>query len=361
MDNKEFIEKLNQELEENRIKPPSRNDVQEAFGKYMLNKTDLEEYISMGILYYSYNVFINKIVGTCFEECLGTLIYTFQKATKVNMSEAVTAINNFYPFISAGYKSVTEINLINPDFDESRIDLFAHNYMKSIGDLIECALKPHVLFFDKLFSIINKRGIISRNLGDAITYLSRENDILNDCYKTMFNNVQISQWRNVANHNDYKILPNNEIEIEYGLKKRVRKIISRDDLKHIAKSLDTLLYTHKIAFTLISIDNKKSFNVDLSLKHHLTIHDDIISQLVETTYAFGYRLTDIQEDSRNRIIFAETKESSNLDKNYFENYIVLVARLIGSNFELRLYNSNKKIIYKALLSNRELNILHYNS
>ncbi|NCB52173.1 MAG: hypothetical protein EOM54_09870 [Clostridia bacterium] len=234
----------------------------------------------MGILYYSYNVFTYKIIGTCFEQCLDTYIETFHKAIKVNRNQTIFAMKKFYPLISSGYRSITELNFINTaEFDESRIDLFARYYIKNIGDIIECALKPHVMFLDNIFSIVSQRKTISKNLGEAIYYLSERKNTLINCYKTIFYNIQISQWRNVADHNDYKVLNDNEVEIEYGSTKRIKKTISRDDLVDMGKKLDTLIYSHKIAFTLISYDNYSELgpelNVDFSFMQPQTLQDII--------------------------------------------------------------------------------------
>lgn len=115
-------------------------------------------------------------------------------------------------------------------------------------------------------------------------------------YKDMLWDISISQWRNIADHGSYENTENG-VEVTYGANDEFKKVIMIQELEVLMCTLDTLLYMHKTAYTLLSIDYiemlKDAFLYTKSKKE--TWNDNMISQFVETSYAYGFETKIIEK------------------------------------------------------------------
>lgn len=171
--------------------------------------------------------------------------------------------------------------------------------------------------------------------------------------------VSISQWRNIAAHGDYRCI-GDEVEVEYGpMNKRVKKLFNRDDILNLYYMIDSLFYMHKIALTLISIDNMTTITNAKGLheKSSLTIVDDIISQVVETAFTYGYKIIKIDIDSNPWLIEAKSSVKT-YSKEILLDFLRIIVKLVRRDFNMFILR-NEKIEYRIDFINNVLKIFKF--
>lgn len=169
-------------------------------------------------------------------------------------------------------------------------------------------------------------------------------------------NISISQWRNIADYGSYEITENG-VEVTYGANDEFKKVISIQELKLLMCTLDTLLYMHKTAYTLLSIDYiemlEDVFSYTKSKKE--TWNDNMISQFVETSYAYGFEVRSTEKDGN--VWKLEIESDIEQKKNSLIKYCSIISKFLEC-YKLTIYRMNK-VEYKIQFVDGELEILKY--
>lgn len=338
--NQDYINNLNNEL--NASEPFSKQDVYDEFEKFVIDKEQLHKVIDVGLFHYDYIQFCDFMKGTLFEEGINVIIEICRNAFSTDLSRAALGIKTGYANISRGFASYTQFTMLHTPIQEiERFDLLAKAAFQLIGERIENSLKPFVFFLDEMRRIVQSKPIQQIKLGVALDALISHNEVFCGLYKGLLLGVSASQWRNVADHNDY-VIKDNIIEIEYGSTERIKKTISRDELMCLLKAIDVLLYMHKTAFTLLSIDYFSHMDIksQRQSKNENTSIDDCISQLVETSYAFSYELKSINIKAAPVEICVDSKGTME-DKASLTKYLGIVRNIIDKNYNMLIYRNGK--------------------
>lgn len=357
-----FIEHLNKELSS--VSNYSQKDVFNVFEKYITDKAKLRKILDFGLLYYDYTKFKVLLEGTLFEDGLSAILQIYNSALKQNHQESVQLFKDSYPAIAHGFASRTQATWTNgigilPD----RLDLFAKTAFQLIGDGIETSLKPFLEFLGSVYCVSRNKLVVKKKLGVIVDSLTSNNELFKALYKTLFFDITVSQWRNIANHGSYSCTADGKIKIHYGEKNRVTKYIERQDLEMVLLTLDTLLYMHKTAYTLIHIEYIDS--LPLIKKYHETTNDDLVMQIVETSYAYGLEAFAIEKESWNIAALIRNQELTQQD---LEQYCAVIATILseekfpvlvykGGQVQYQItYNQRRAEIYKYIVHNENHNI-----
>lgn len=122
-------------------------------------------------------------------------------------------------------------------------------------------------------------------------------------------------------------------------------------------TLDTLLYMHKTAYTLLSIDYiemlKDAFSYTKSKKE--TWNDNLISQFIETSYAYGFEVINVEknEDIWEFEIVADIEQ----EKEGLIKYCTIISRFLEC-YKMTIYRMNK-VEYKVQFVDGKLEVLKY--
>lgn len=348
-----IIECLNEELRS--VDNYTRDDVFNVFEKYVTDKAKLRKAIEFGLLYYDYTKFKTIFEGTLFEEGLSSIVQLYNSALKQNYSEGVRLFKDCYPAIARGFASRAQIMRTNrSDTLPDRLDLFAKYAFQLIGDGIENSLKPFLEFLDSVYCLSHNRTVVKKRLGVIVDSLISSSGLFKDLYKTLFFDITVSQWRNIANHGSYVCTTDGKIEIYYGEKNRTTRYIERQELEMVLTTLDTLLYVHKTAYTLIHIDHIDCLPV--TEKYHETTNDDRIIQIVETSYAYGLEAFFIEKESWNIAALIRKQELTRKD---IEQYCAVIAAILSEEkFSVLIYNG-KQVQYQLIYNQRRAEIYKY--
>ena len=355
--NQGYIDNLNRELNES---PPfTKDDVYNEFEKYVVNKEYLRRAIDCGIFHYDYIQYCIFMKDTLYEDGIDLIMEICKNAFVTDLDRAAAAIKIGYAQVSKGFASFTQYLMLHPPIYEiTRFDLLAKEAFQMIGERTENSLKPYILFLSEMCRIIKNKECISMKFGVALDSLMSYNEIFDALYKRLLLDIPASQWRNISDHNDYDI-KNNYVEVEYGSSSRIRKVISRKDLLILLKTIDVLLYMHKTAFTLLSIDYGQYKDVSMSAenRNENTKQDNFVSQLVETSYAFNFELKNIDVESLPVEIVVASRDVG-FSREELTKYLTIVANLLNKDYQALVYRKNK-VEYKAIYSDKKLCIFNY--
>jgi len=355
--NSDYINNLNNEF--NNSKPFSKQDVFDEFEKYVVDKDCLRQVIDCGLFHYDYVQYRDFMKGTLFEDGINVIIEVCRNAFLADSTRTSLGMKNGYANISKGFASYTQFALLQTPIQEiERFDLLVKAAFQMIGEWIENSLKPYVFFLNEMCRIIQNKPSLQAKLGVALDALMAYNDVFCGLYKGLLLDVSASQWRNIADHNDY-VIKGDVIEIQYGSTDRISKIVSRDDLMCVIKTIDTLLYMHKTAFTLLSIDyfSHMDIKAQSQSKNENTNIDDCISQLVETSYAFNCQLESIDLKVSPAEMVVNSKGTL-LDKESLLKYLNIVGNFIDKNYHMLIYREGE-MEYQVNYTDHKLYVYKY--
>jgi len=119
-------------------------------------------------------------------------------------------------------------------------------------------------------------------------------------------------------------------------------------------ALDNLLYMHMTAYTLIHIDHINELPV--VEKYSETTYDDLIMQIVETSYAYGFEAFAIEKQNWS---IAALIRKQGLTRQDLEQYCAVLAAILSEErFSVLLYNGIQ-VQYMIIYNQRCAEIYKY--
>lgn len=354
LDKTDYITKLQEELLCNEEKF-SMDDVYNLFEKYVNNKSTLRKFIELGIFHYDYVKYVTLFEGTLFEDGIRIIVELCREAYNKDKERFNMIFANSYLNYAKGLENQTQLCwLEGNEFNIQRNDLTVKKAFRFIGDLIENSFKPYAAFLNEVRALIQNKNANQKKLGMIVDALMKYKDEFRALYKDMLFDISISQWRNIADHGSYE---NTEkgVEVTYGEDDELKKVISVQKLELLICTLDTLLYMHKTAYTLLSIDYiemlKDAFSYTKSKKE--TWNDNLISQFIETSYAYGFEVINVEknEDIWELEIVADIEQ----EKEGLIKYCTILSRFLKC-YKMTIYRMNK-VEYKVRFIDEKLEVL----
>lgn len=356
LDKSDYITKLQEELICNK-ENFSMDDVYNRFEKYVNNKSILREIIELGILHYDYAKYVTLFEGTLFEDGIRIIIDLCREAYSKDKEAFKVIFANSYSKYAKGLENQTQLCwLEGNEFNIQRNDLAVKKAFRFIGDLIENSFKPYAVFLNEVRALIQGKNANQKKLGMIVDVLMNYQDEFRALYKDMLCDISISQWRNIADHGSYENTENG-VEVTYGTNDEFKKVISIQELELLMCTLDTLLYMHKTAYTLLSIDYiemlKGAFSYTKSKEE--TWNDNMISQFVETSYAYGFETKIIEKNED--VWELEISTDKEQEKEKLTYYCSIISKFLGC-YKLTIYRM-KKVEYKVQFVDERLEIFKY--
>ena len=335
MNNKEIVNSLADEL--CMANSFTKKEVFDYFSKYVENKPLLLKMIDMGNFYYEYSKVVSLIEGTLFQDGIDFLYNIFERAKAVDATKVKNAILGMQVKISEGYaQQLINARIHNGNTDE-RGEIEAKRIFDVIGDAVERGLKPFLELLLQLIYIIENKDYKIKKLGYVVDELINYNQLLESLLKTLFLEISLSQWRNISKHNEFKYISENCIKIEYGSKdSRKTSCIQLEQLKTIVMTLDTLKYAFKIINNCWEIDYIDAIVADKRIKEAKqektegNRSDNLIIQIVETSFAYNLRVKDVEEKDGHVKIIART--SGLIKREDIKKYAYIMKLIINKDY-----------------------------
>ena len=171
--------------------------------------------------------------------------------------------------------------------------------------------------------------------------------------------ITVSQWRNVADHGDYKYTDEG-IEVEYGPENnRKKKIITEEDLGSLFITVDNILYMNKMARTLLSVEYYGQYSTEAGRKEKSVYNckDDQMMQIVETSYAYGLTVKEMNLDDELCEIDVNQYYGP-INRKEIETYLTIMCSIIKKPYFFKIYR-NDRVEYTAEMCDRKLVVLKY--
>ncbi len=353
---KEYITNLNKEISS--IGQFTREDVYNLFKAYVENEDRLRKAVDLGVFHYDYVKYKSLFENTLFEDGLRLIVSLSSEASTNDPEKFKNIWKESYPQISKGFANYTQMCLLGMfDLEMSRKDLVVKRAFQIIGDQIENTFKPFIFLLNELRCIVQRKKSCQQKLGVAVNAMLGFSEILRALYSDMLLGVSISQWRNIADHGTYDY-QKESIEIIYGSINKFKKQISMQELVLVLKVIDALLYMHKTAHTLITLDRIEWYQRENSytMNSEETWQDNVVAQIVETSFAYGLELKELKKSGVNWDIALNNQHVQS--KEELQQFFSIIATFLGGDFNVTIHR-NEKVEYKAICINRALRIYKF--
>ena len=353
---KDYISQLNKELCDGEDEF-TRDEVYKVFEKFVENKESLQRAIDFGVFQYDYVKYKTLFKGTLFEEGMLLFISLCNRAHEKEPEKFKKIMQEYYPIIAKGHASQTQMCWLDGiSIENERNDLFVKKSFRIMGDLIENSCKPFVMFLNEMRCLVTDKVMKQQKLGTVVDMLINYHETFRGLYKDLLLGVSLSQWRNIADHGSFESKDEGAY-ITYGPNGEKEISVSRQELVELLNSIDTLLYMHKTAYTLVSVEYVAVLSevASCTKDREETWNDNVIAQMVETSCAYCFELCDIDKnDERWKVVVSSKKKP---DKEQLTQYLSVIAAIM-KEYEITIKRAGK-VEYKALCINRKLSIYQF--
>lgn len=337
MNKDELISSLYEEL--SMIPPFSRDEVYETFLPYVNNTKALRNVVDLGLFTFDYVQYKQRVKETLFEDLFVFILKIYHEAKFSNDTKTSEVFWKDYMSRSQGYARVTQLAWIHDNRNIKRIDILSRSVFRDIGDLIEGSLKPHLVSLWHLVCIAEHKEYSIKSLGDLVTKLIDYNEMLRAVLFSLFKDIPVSQWRNIADHCSYRVM-GEEIEVSYGPELKNKRMFDITSLFEIMGTIDCLMYTFKTAYTLIGLEEPvpRETVTYVENKNEHTKDDDALMQVIETAYAYGFIVKDF-DDSKRIVEMSYNKEEIIRDELSF--FLNIVFIFLSDVYTVNIYQKDK--------------------
>ena len=228
----------------------------ELLDPYVFDKTFLREYAMTALAAEAVNV--GRIVARPdWASMLANLVVFRADVWRANQGGSIDTIVANYDKIEECYERVSSYALMEIPKADLEMREFAFECFRNIGTIAESCIFPHLR---ELLGLCNRQfstlaavhakdfGEIVRDLGDF--YIDKR------LIMPAPWGISLSQWRNMAQHHDYKVT-DDKISLTYGRGKNSRNIsITRDELWAVTNEIFARLRILKSARILFIFDKR---------------------------------------------------------------------------------------------------------
>lgn len=337
-----YIGKLNAELEA--LEDVDDDEIYNEFEQFVANKIFLKKLIKNGGLRYEYVQYHQFMKDTLLQDGIQKIKEVYLKAEAVDEEKTLKLLNDSgQAFTDAGdkwtQKAMQFISIADNGMSQ-RADVTVRNAMEYIGSLIEGTIKPYIIFIRDCISIIKVKDFKQLELGVMTQNIIDFDEVFKGIYFELFGGEKISDWRNVANHESYKLLEDDKVELVFGKNQNKRvKVFTVPTIILIAKQIDVLAYMHKISLELIRIDKVEKLNNSYFVKRKSQYKkkDDKIASMVEVASKFGMKCVNI--DFLKKEIYLEEQ---NFSKETLDKFVFITSEiLVDKSFEFFVIKGDK--------------------
>lgn len=199
------------------------------------------------------------------------------------------------------------------------------NMMKMMGDLLEeCLYRNLRLLYGFIFfmkNLIIPPNLFDINFGGLIIELKKylsDPTFLND----YIYNIPLNQLRNICKHKTYKLINDQEIQVEYGSNKKKIVIIKYDDILKLLKNINLFNTTITLIFNLIYLDIIPDIHQDLNYDN-IRLENSFSSLFYSLRY-LNYKIIKYGLNTKNNIFEMCFEDVDNIDNTL--NRIILISQ-----------------------------------
>lgn len=324
----------------------------EQFYNYFEHKESLKENTinDLTTIWYSY-----LSIQRDFEDTLvyiSHILEIYNYAKKINSQQTFSAYAKWLPDFSQSITRFWSVYFGQKNFEDLPDEDYLQELTQLIGQSIEGVAKPFLQFTLCLNRIKRSKNaniseIKNKDLGVIIDELINTSELKN---ALVIDNIRLNQWRNIAYHHNTKIvggkmfyyLKRNNITEDFE--------ISRNELKHIARSILNIFKLIRIAETIFFVDNKKEIQTEIKNSETSEINlrkDAELINLYNSINSQGFNITNLEYDeSQAKMELLDLERYSDVTKKaiHSSQFLYNLWVLTGSKIlkiDYYLYNGTK--------------------
>jgi hypothetical protein len=218
------------------------------------------------------------------DAALRTMLAEFRSARNVDASCCFQTWGKWFESIDRAIRNAASVAFLQHGLDNLSPEFTTKSILRDVGDILEGSLKPLAQLRLDMQSITGVRvagatPVSSMSFGKVVEELASR-PYSGDIYRPRPFGLTVSQWRNIANHNNYEV-KGSEVICIYGSPGHQKTFrLPVNDLFNLGRYMDKLQFIHKIAFEFFSIDNMHALSPYLP-------HVDITDHTNNGALAYG--------------------------------------------------------------------------
>lgn len=289
----------------------------EVLSKYIKNKDVVHTLLQHNTHDWEISVILELKEEQWFSDTLMYLTSEFRNSIINNKKQVTEVVNGHYPKIHQSLNSWFEIcHLVNIDLDED-IRIFTRKCFRHLGDSIDATMMHHIeciyrllLCTEELKLPKHSKSVTFGNIIEALNNIP----LLKNINNKMFCGINVSQWRNIAQHSSYNI-SGNEIICSYGRNNLKSITINKKELFGFLVDINKIQTLYKIALDFFITEFMSCFEFDdLSLSE-----ESAVSNVSNSFGICGFQCVNIE---KNKNIYCITLRSYKAKtKNEFKQSI----------------------------------------
>jgi hypothetical protein len=281
---------------------------------YFENTEMLSLAMKMGALTFESEFLSSKASVPWIVDLVNALLTELRLGRDRNPSSFFALWTEQVDFLSGAVNNYGRTAELQHDKTKLESDLLVRSMFRDIGDLLEGTLQRYLRARLEVWNYLGWRGraqkrVSALDFGEVARTLD-ENARSAYLYRPFSSRLLLSQWRNIANHNNYEY-ENGKILCTYGKDKNLRQIdITLEDLEAIYIYFNDLTYAHKAAMEIFNADNA----VELSKNRRRFANTDFAIDGVFAyglvTSGFSFRHVDYESCGNWRFTLVDNKKRS---------------------------------------------------
>lgn len=214
----EILNTLNREIANGRSIDDIEKDIFIRLSPYFTNNVSLRKNLSNSSIVSAYEFIIKYSGDIMFSKGLREILDCYSLAFKKNQNEVTHIILDTYQDFVERENMMWSIRQRTVPVTEDLYDKVMF-YFEYIGNTLEISVKGIIHEIYALIRLINGKNIDYNKICKTDFGVAINNILTHNCFEEILqvgpNNMKLSDWRNIANHNSYKIT-NEEITCTYG-------------------------------------------------------------------------------------------------------------------------------------------------
>lgn len=332
------------------------NSLKELFA--IEDQKNIKQYCEFGLLNYDYTYYLRVSIdfgkNNIWEDLLNLL-----RSKDKDIKNIIRCINDNYCDIIDSFRHYAENALINNYNIPEQRNLKMQYLFNLINIIVEIYIKPQILLHYNLLCSKDR----NKSLGEMTNTLSEYNKLYKFILNEYLNDLNINQWRNIAEHKSYRMDRDGNIHISYnnGNQKRV---INLQFLEDLVRKIDLVGCLFRLVFDIIEIDYFNLLDEKTIKKHSENIPSEGFEGREITLFEMSknYGIEVLKSEYKKDVYYINLKSLVELQKNEVIDYINNLTKIVPSdNIEVKIENTKKKVVYTIKIKERRAEIYKWKS
>jgi hypothetical protein len=257
--------------------------------KYTRNEALVDALVSHDLFLTEYAFLERAKSEDWLRSSIDELLSIFRSAGGKHREQFIQLLVAYRDDVSRAADNCAQMDMITPPEVPGLEKAVVKLAFRDIGDFLEGSFQVFAKFVLACLYITGDKDperVRQMSFGQCVSEIL-EAGKLGHLYRPAPWNIQLSQWRNIANHNSYGFdLADEKITCEYGTKTKTTIHMAPEDLYALRLNLGKAYNAHKITHAIVFLEHAKDV---VALGGMFTVRPEtIVHQIKEFTFSHGF-------------------------------------------------------------------------